>query len=200
MDVASTAFSITVNIVKFLSEHGDKDVLQEQITDIVIQIQNVIKPLLLHDFRDEALRHVLRSLNTVLVSVDNHMRAWTESRRRRMIALVNPWAVTGEIKEDRQQLMNQYQLLTGAMQTYDFIRGYNLLPSGNNPATHAHPSTSVDSQNLASAAQDDEASMFWHARIGGDVSLTGYILPFNPGCLCVCNSKKLSKAGVCATI
>lgn len=176
MDVANTAFSITVtgSIVKFISEHSHKGLLQEQIANIVIQIQNLIKPLL-HDFQDETLHHVLRSLNTVLVNVDSHLRSWAESRTQRVIALVKPWAMTQEIGEDRQQLMDHYQLLTGAMQTYDFIRGYNLLLSGNNSPSHVQPSRTVNPRGSA-VPHEDEVLRFCHRRIGGDVRHFGTIL------------------------
>lgn len=169
MDIASSVYTIAVGIVNFIAEQEDKDSLQVQISDTVVQIQNVIRKLLLRDVPDLPLRQTLQTLQNLLSNVDSHLRSWKESRGRRMIALVNPWAVTQEIKEDRVQLMNQYNLLIGAMYMVDHItiNGYNMLQ----PA--AQPNTSTSSQASSSShpnlPKKDEALEFWHSLIGDDV-------------------------------
>ncbi|KDR83207.1 hypothetical protein GALMADRAFT_134695 [Galerina marginata CBS 339.88] len=167
MDLASTVFNLAVGIVNFISEHEDKESLQEQISDIVVQIQNVIAPLLLRELTDEPLKQVLQSLLNVLSNVDSHLRSWKESRSRRMIALVNPWAVTQEVKEDRVQLMHQYILLMGAMQVVDHVKGYNLYPS---EAKEPPPSPGSSKQGKAKA-KVDEVLEFWNSYIGSDLEV-----------------------------
>lgn len=172
MDIASTVYTITAGIVKFVAEHGDRESLQEQISDIVLQIQNVIRPLLIRDVADIPLRQTLHGLRNALSNVDSHLRSWKESRSRRMLALVNPWAVTQEIREDRLQLMHQYILLMGAMQVVDHIivRGYNYLPPAPQPNAPSMPQpTHVPHPNL-NVPKEEEVLRFWHSRIGGDVS------------------------------
>ncbi|PPQ88416.1 hypothetical protein CVT25_011218 [Psilocybe cyanescens] len=171
MDIASSVYTISVGIVNFIAEQEDKDSLQVQISDTVVQIQNVIRKLLLRDVPDLPLRQTLQTLQNLLSNVDSHLRSWKESRGRRMIALVNPWAVTQEIKEDRVQLMNQYNLLIGAMYMVDHItiNGYNMLQ----PA--AQPNTSTSSQASSSShpnlPKKDEALEFWHSLIGDDLEI-----------------------------
>lgn len=176
MDPVTSVLSITINIAKFISEHGDKTLLQEQIVIITTQIQEIIKPLLVRKVQDEALSDVLKTLNTELISIDNHLRSWKTSWTRRTIAFCYPWAVTQEIRDDTQQLMIQFQLLEVAMTrtTYDFIRGFNVLPSTNNASTiPVQPSTSANSHNHdihnSVVPDENEVLRFWHTRIGGDV-------------------------------
>ncbi|KAH9480852.1 hypothetical protein JR316_0007454 [Psilocybe cubensis] len=169
MDIASTVYTITSGIIDFVAEHGAKDSLQEQISDIVLQIRNVVGPLIIRDVDNIPLQQTLQGMQNVLSNVDSHLRSWKESRSRRMLALVNPWAVTQEIKEDRVQLMHQYILLMGAMQVVNhiFVRGYNYLPP---PPQSAAPLTpqSLRIQQLHLPAAEEEVLQFWHSRIGGD--------------------------------
>jgi len=162
MDVVSTVYSLTVGIVQFVAEHGDKDVMKEQISTIAFQIQTVISPLRLR-YMPSILRKVLEALHTVLRNVEEHLRSWNESRSRRLLALVNPWAVTTELKEDREQMMHQYIMLMGAMQVVDYIRGYTVNP----PVVSAGPSFSHGIE-----IERNEVLKFWRRHIGNDVIIS----------------------------
>ena len=163
MDVASTVYSLTVGIAQFIAEHGDKDAMKEQISTIAIQIQSIITPLRLRDMPSAPLRNVLEALQTVLKNVEEHLRSWDESRSRRLLALVNPWAVTTELKEDREQMMHQYIMLMGAMQVVDYIRGYTVNP----PVVSAGPSFSHGIE-----IERNEVLKFWRRHIGNDVIIS----------------------------
>ncbi|PPR00555.1 hypothetical protein CVT26_009884 [Gymnopilus dilepis] len=171
MDIATTVFQLTVGIVNFISEHEDKDALRGQISSIALQIQNVVAPLLLRDITDEPLRQVLHSLQHTLSTVDCHIRSWKESRSKRMYAAVNPWAVSSELREDREQLMQQYIMLMGAMQVVDHVKGYRLLlPDGADPPTSAKPSEEQTSLHTT-GSKEVEMLQFWRSRIGQEVEV-----------------------------
>jgi len=165
MDVASTVYSLTVGIIQFVAEHGDKDAMKEQISTIAIQIQSIITPLRLRDIPSAPLRNALETLQAVLRNVEEHLRSWKESRSRRLLAMVNPWAVTAELKEDREQMMHQYIMLMGAMQVVDYIRGYTVNPPVVAPVRiSASPSRGIE-------IESNEVLKFWRRHIGNDVSI-----------------------------
>ena len=165
MDIASTVYTLTVGIIQFVAEHGDKDALKEQISTIAIQIQSIITPLRLRDIPSAPLRNVLEALQTVLRNVEEHLRSWNESRSRRLLALVNPWAVTAELKEDREQMMHQYIMLMGAMQVVEFIRGYTVNLPLVGPGIGGAPSRGIE-------IESNEVLKFWRRHIGNDVSIS----------------------------
>lgn len=164
MDIANTVYALTVGIINFISEHEDKNSLKEQIANVAIQIQGVIAPLLLKNIQSEPLRRVLEGLRRVLATVEEHLRSWQESRARRLQALVYPWAVTAELRDDKGQLMDQYIMLMGAMQVVDHIRGYNMLPSVVEPDPSQNPSQGV-------GVEAHEVVKFWRSHIGDDVGV-----------------------------
>ncbi|KAF8878981.1 hypothetical protein CPB84DRAFT_1852217 [Gymnopilus junonius] len=176
MDIASTIYKFTMGIVNFISEHEDKDALHDQISNIVVQIQSIVAPLMLRDITDEPLKQVLQSLQHVLSTVDGHLQSWKENRTRRVFAVVNPWAVTSEIREDRVQLMHQYIMLMGAMQVIDHVKGYNLLlPDGADPRPMTNASKEVETQARPAlkevSGEDDGVSQFWHSCVGSNLEV-----------------------------
>ena len=81
-----------------------------------------------------------------------------------MLALINPWAVTQQLKDDRDQLMAHYTLLMGAIQVVDHIEGYNMI-------TPPHKANStLPFQGKEKRIEVSEVLDFWEKRIGKEVS------------------------------
>ncbi|KAF8814917.1 hypothetical protein BYT27DRAFT_7238634 [Phlegmacium glaucopus] len=169
--VAHAVYGLAVVLTNFIAEHDDKDTVHQQISSIVIQIQNIIHPLLSRKITNLPLQQCLEGLQSVLSNTHEHMKAWKESKPRRVLALINPWAVTQQLKEDREQLMAQYTLLMGAMQIVDHIKGYNLItPPPKVVRSPSGTSTSGTSQEEKNGAKGSEVLEFWEKCIGKEVS------------------------------
>ncbi|KAF9564204.1 hypothetical protein CPC08DRAFT_273120 [Agrocybe pediades] len=163
MDVASTVYSLATGIVNFISEHQSKVDLEKQIANVVVQIQIAISPLLLRKSSSEGINHCLKSLQNVLGSVDKHLREWKDSRRRQLFALVHPWTYTQVLKDDRDELMRQNVLLTGAMHVVDHLKAYSVLLS----PKHQPPKL----QRLEKQNPREEVAQFWQLKIGGEMQI-----------------------------
>ncbi|CAA7263417.1 unnamed protein product [Cyclocybe aegerita] len=164
MDVASTVFTLTAGIIDFIAQHDDNDAIMSDIADVAVQIQNVIKPLLLHNMKNDGVKRALENLQLALGSIDNHLKSWKESKTKQVWAMLNPWAVNQELKEDRQRLMNHYTLLTGAMQVVNHlhITGYNVICSSSATSSSSSPGKIVGSKSIIRVED------FWHMYIGND--------------------------------
>ncbi|KAF8891496.1 hypothetical protein CPB84DRAFT_1748933 [Gymnopilus junonius] len=142
MDIASTVYSLTVGIVNFISEHEDKDALHDQISSIVVQIQSVVAPLMLHDIADEPLKQVLQSLQHVLSTVDGHLRSW-----RRAV---------------RDECLQRYRPRKGIQPAF---------AGRSRPSTDGQHIKEVETQArplLKKLERDDGASQFWRSCVGSD--------------------------------
>ncbi|KAF9056984.1 hypothetical protein BJ165DRAFT_421 [Panaeolus papilionaceus] len=135
MDVLSSVYSLTVGIVKFISEHENKDNITSQISNTSATIQRVIEPLLKHRTTDPTLQLTIQGLQANLQLTSNHLLEWSERRSKRIHALLIPWAATQELQSDLDQLMRQYILLLGALQAIQFRRSYTFWY----PTTHKAP-------------------------------------------------------------
>ena len=82
-----------------------------------------------------------------------------------MLALINPWAVTQQLKDDRDQIMAYYTLLMGAMQVVDHIEGYNMITP-----PHKVNSPSFQGKQKRVGVSDSEVLNFWESCIGKEVS------------------------------
>ena len=135
MDVASTIYALAVAIYKlsvgiadFVGQHRDKGPLTTNIADIASQIQVIIAPLLLpNNITYDSVKQILQALQKALARTDRHLRAWEKRPSLRFVAFVNPFAVTSELREDREQLVHQCLLLLVAMQVGDHMRQCRLL-------------------------------------------------------------------------
>ena len=125
--IAKAVYGLAVGITNFIAEHEDKDAVNQEISRIATLIQKIIHPLLSRKITNLPLQECLQGLQSVLSNTHEHMKMWKEKRSRRMLALFNPWAVTQQLKDDRDQLMAHYTLLMGAMQVVDHIEGYNMI-------------------------------------------------------------------------
>jgi len=76
-----------------------------------------------------------------------------------MQALINPSAVTQQLKDDRDQIMAHYTLLMGAMQVFDHIEGHNMI-------TPPHIVNSSPFQGNQKGVRVSEVLDFWGKRIG----------------------------------
>lgn len=162
--VAHTVYNLAVGITNFIAEHDDKDAGREQISNIVVLIQNVIHPLLSHKITNTPLEKCLEGLQSVLTKTHQHMKMWKESRSHRLLAFINPSAVIQQLKEDREQLMDQYIMLMGAMQVIEHIKGYDPIT----PPT-VHPSTVPKGKTKKVEGQASEVLDFWEKCIGSEV-------------------------------
>ena len=162
--IANAVYGLAVGITNFIAEHEDKDAVNQEISSIATLIQTIIHPLLSRKIKNLPLQQCLQGLQSVLSNTHEHMKMWKERRSRRMLALINPWAVTQQLKEDRDQLMAHYTLVMGAMQVFDHIKGYNMIT----------PSSKVDrpnpSQGKKKKMKESEVLDFWEKCIGKEVS------------------------------
>ena len=165
LSIAHAVYGLAVGITNFIAEHDDKDAVHQQISIIVTQIQNIIHPLKSRKLINLPLEQCLQGLQSVLSSTDEHMKAWKESRSRRILALFNPWAVTQQLKDDREQLMAHYILLMGAIQIVDHIKGYNLIT----PPPKVDHSPSQEEKRMVKG-KGSEVLDFWEKCIGEEVS------------------------------
>lgn len=165
LSIAHAVYGLAVGITNFIAEHDDKDAVHQQISIIVTQIQNIIHPLKSRKLINLPLEQCLQGLQSVLSSIDEHMKAWKESRSRRILALFNPWAVTQQLKDDREQLMAHYILLMGAIQIVDHIKGYNLIT----PPPKVDHSPSQEEKRMVKG-KGSEVLDFWEKCIGEEVS------------------------------
>ncbi|KAF8808530.1 hypothetical protein BYT27DRAFT_7137322 [Phlegmacium glaucopus] len=158
--IARTVYNLAVEIItNSIAEQDDQDTVHQQILSIVTQIQTIIHPLLSRKITNVPLQQCLHGLQSVLSNTYEHMKAGKESRPRRMLALINPWTVTQQLKDNREQLMALYTLLMGAMQIVDHVKGYNLIT----------PPPNVDrspSQEGRKRTKGSEVLDFWEKCIG----------------------------------
>ncbi|KAF8162804.1 hypothetical protein B0H34DRAFT_295065 [Crassisporium funariophilum] len=168
MDIASAVYNLTIGIINFIAEHDDKDTATQRISNVVVQIQNIISPLLSREITNDSLRQCLQGLQDVLRDTHEHMRSWKESRTRRLLALINPWAVTQELRDDQALLMNQYIMLMGAMQVVEHVKGYNLICASES----VNPTTDGEDTMEARVVlkQESDVDAFWRQYIGKEVS------------------------------
>ena len=164
--IANAVYSLAVGITHFIAEHKDKDAVNQEISNIATLIQNIIHPLLSRNITNLPLQQCLQGLQSVLSNTHEHMEMWKERRSRRMLALVNPWAVTQQLKDDRDQLMAHYTLLMGAMQVVDHIEGYNMITPPHKVVCPNCP----PSQGKKKRIRTSEALDFWEKCIGKEVS------------------------------
>ena len=162
--IAHTVYGLAVGIINFVAEHDDKDALHEQISNIVTQIENIIRPLLSRELTNLPLQQCFQGLESVLSNTHEHMKAWKESRSRRILAFFNPWAVTQQLRDDREQLMAHYIMLMGAMQIIDHIKGYNLIT----PPPKVDSSRSQEGKRMVKG-KGSEVLDFWGKCIGKEV-------------------------------
>ena len=159
--IAQTVYGLAVAITSFIAEHDDKDAVNKQISDIVVQIQNIIHPLLSRRITNTPLQQCLQGLQIELTNTHEHMKMWKERRSRRLLALINPWAVTQQLKDDQKQLMDRYHLLIGAMQVFHHLKENSLV---------APPSKVDISQKDTVKRNRIEVLDFWERCIGHEVS------------------------------
>jgi len=79
-----------------------------------------------------------------------------------MLALINPWAVTQQLKDDRDQLMAHYTLLMGAIQIVDHIEGYNMIT----PPHKVDRPNRPPFQGKRGRVKVSEVLEFWEKSIG----------------------------------
>ena len=175
--IAKAVYSIAIGITNFIAEHDDKDATTEQISNIAIQIQHIIHPLLSQKITNLPLEQCLQGLQTILSSTHEHMKTWKESKSHRLLAFINPSAATQQLKEDREQLMAQFQLLMGAMQIVDHIKGYNVITA----PTKVNYESLPQKENKKAKGKGNEVLAFWEQCIGSEVSKSElfFILTFN---------------------
>ena len=161
--IANAVYSLAVGITNFIAEHKDKDAVNQEISTITTLIQNIIHPLLTRIITNFPLQQCLQGLQSVLSNTHEHMKMWKERRSRRVLALINPWAVTQQLKDDRDQLMAYYTLLMGAMQVVDHIEGHTP------PHKVASPNC-PPLQGEKGRVRVSEVLEFWEKRIGKEVS------------------------------
>ena len=158
--IVNAVYSLAVGITNFIAEHEDKDAVNQDISSIATVIQNIIHPLLSRKVTNLPLQQCLQGLQNVLANTHEHMKMWKEKRSRRMLALVNPWAVTQQLKDDRDQLMAHYTLLMGAIQVVDHIEGYNMITP-----PQSYPSFKGGKRRV----DVSEVLEFWNKCIGKEV-------------------------------
>jgi len=163
--IAKAVYSIAIGITSFIAEHDDKDAVTKQISNIVVQIQHIIHPLISQNITNLPLEQCLHGLQSILNSTHEHMLTWKENRSRRLLALINPSAVTQQLKEDREQLMAQFQLLMGAMQIVDHIKGYHVITP---PAKVDYESLPQKENKKTVKGKGNEVLAFWEQCIGSE--------------------------------
>lgn len=173
--IAHTVYNLAAGITNFIAEHDDKDAIKEQISNIVVQIQNIIRPLLSQKITNPPLEECLKGLQNVLSQTHEQMKMWKESRSRRLLAFINPSAVTQQLKEDREQLMDQYIMLMGAMQVIEHVKGYSLNPVAQSKVDSSSSST-VKKKTKKVEEKGTEVLDFWEKCIGNEVSKPKFFL------------------------
>ena len=166
--IAKAVYGLAVGIINFIAEHEDKDAINQEISSIATLIQSIIHPLLSRRITNLSLQQCLQNLQTVLSNTHEHMKMWKESRSRRMLALINPSAVTQQLKDDRDQLMAHYILLMGAMQVVDHIKGYNMITPPHNVVCPNCPPSQEEKKKAK--GKGSEVLDFWEKCIGKEVS------------------------------
>jgi len=164
LSIVQAVYGLAVGITRFIVEHDDKDTVNQQISSIATQIQHIIRPLFSRKLTNLPLKQCLQGLQNVLSDTHEHMKTWKESKSRRMLALINPWAVTQQLRDDREQLMAHYIMLMGAMQIVDHVKGYNLITPP--PKVVRSPSQQGGSKLKWKA---NEVLDFWEMCIGKEV-------------------------------
>ena len=175
--IAKAVYSIAIGITNFIAEHDDKDAITGQISSIVIQIQHIIHPLLSQNITNLPLEQCLQGLQAILSNTHEHLKTWKESRFHRLLAFIIPSVVTQQLRDDREQLMVQFDLLMGAMQIVDHIKGYNVIT----PSVKVNYESLPQKKNKKVKGKGDEVLAFWKQCIGSEVSKSEFffILTFN---------------------
>ena len=168
--IASTVYGLAVGITQFIAEHEDKDAINQEISSITTLIQNIIQPLLSGKTTNLPLQQCLEGLQSVLSNTHEHMKMWKERRSRRILAFINPGAVTQQLKDDRDQLMIHYTLLMGAMQIVDHIEGYNMITPPPKVVFPNRPPSQEEKKEVKGKGSHSEVLDFWEKCIGKEVS------------------------------
>ena len=164
--IAKAVYSLAVGITQFIAEHEEKDAINQEISSITTLIQNIIHPLLSRKITNLPLQQCLQGLQGALSNTHEHMKMWKETKFHRMLALINPGAVTQQLKDDRDLLMAHYTLLMGAMQIVDHIEGYNMITP---PSKVVCPNPSQGGKKKIKG-KGSEVLDFWEKCIGEEVS------------------------------
>ena len=157
--LATTIYRLSVGIVNFVGQHQEQGALITNISNIARQIQGIIAPLLRPDHVTyDSVKQVLQALQKTLTRADRHLRAWKKHPTQRLIAFVNPSAMTSELREDREQLVHQCILLSVAMQVGDHMRQYRLLLPSAEDDTSTLPEYSEVAHSRSSSQTSSSSS------------------------------------------
>ncbi|CAA7270689.1 unnamed protein product [Cyclocybe aegerita] len=127
MDIASGVYTLTLGIMNYVSEQEDRHTIAARIRAIVGRISSIITPLTTRRTIDPIVQDCLQDLVRLLEDTQAHLRRWTETRSSRVVGVVNPWLVTHQLREDREELMQGYALLVGAINLDNSMNGYRFV-------------------------------------------------------------------------
>jgi hypothetical protein len=181
MNVASTVWTLANGIRVFIAAHKEKTATTIEIQELVELIQTYIDPLFSHPNElkvNKALNKSLHLLHGTLLKTHNHLRLWSKSRKRRVIAWFLPWVVTQVLKADRQSLLEYHTMLMFGViwLDRDQLHGYHVfsnLPQQTFLSTPlAHPPEELSSSVTPGQPRrraNPEVTNFWDRCVGYEV-------------------------------
>jgi len=178
-------YNLTESILDFIVDINYlKSVTVLHIFNVVLQIQNVIAPLLPRQHITSYLLQCLLDTEAALLAVRRNLNEWNDGRSKPLRAVITGRSTTKELKEDRDYLITKHSALQGAVQLVTHVHGYNIVTPTSSIRNHME-NKSVQSLKMKMKMTDtDQASIFeadqyWRSHFGDEVRFLANPIPFH---------------------
>ncbi|KAG6827811.1 hypothetical protein H0H92_010389 [Tricholoma furcatifolium] len=164
LSLATTVYGLAKATHAWIEQRAAKDAAVQQIFTVVLQIQNILSPLMLMAMRespnnlpvvDQSLLQCLKSIEKALRQTERHLFDWNQKSSQKLLAFVSPLSVVQALQDDAQLLNQQVLVLIAAITVLGYVdrhtshtgRNTEGRDSSENPGVPAPAST----QSIASS-------------------------------------------------
>ena len=172
LTLVEKVYNLTESILDFIVDINYlKNVTVLHIFNVVLQIQNVVAPLLARQHITSYLLQCLLDTEAALLAVRRDLNGWNDGRSKPLRAVITGRSTTKELKDDKDYLITTHSALQGAVQLVTHVQGYNIVTPTSSIRSHME-NKSVQSLKMKMKMTDtDQASIFeadqyWRSHFG----------------------------------